>query len=124
MRESWSPTIWAAAIAGAMIWLAGAPLSPPPAVQAGLLEPSGVVQGFPRRFAWTPVPEASFYEITVTPAGGEPLFRQRGSGTVLELAIDAGAEPPPGAYTWEVVVYGAGGEMARAQAGFVVTSAP
>ena len=120
-RESWSPTLLAAAVATAMLWLAGAPLQPPaPAGQAALLEPTGRVPGFPRRFAWTAVPRADSYEITVTPARGEPLFRQRGTGTVLELAIEEDAEPPPGVYEWEVVAYGPSGEVARARAGFVV----
>jgi hypothetical protein len=118
-RGPWTPTLVAAALAAAMVWLAGGPLEPP-GTAAALLEPAGRVERFPRRFAWTPVPRAEVYEITVARVGGEPLFRQRGTGTVLDLEVDPGAEPPPGAYEWEVVAYGRPGEIARARAGFVV----
>jgi hypothetical protein len=123
-RGPWSPTLLAAVLAAAMVWLAGAPLAPGPETAAALLEPNGRVERFPRRFAWTAVPRAEVYEITVARVGGEPLFRQRGTGTTLEIEIDPEAEPPPGAYAWEVVAYGRPGEIARARAGFVVSGSP
>ncbi|HMB71607.1 MAG TPA: hypothetical protein VKU85_20015 [bacterium] len=120
-RGFWSPVLTAAALGAAMIWLAGAPLDRRPASEAALLEPTGRLEKFPRRFAWTEVPTADGYEITVTRVGGEALFRQRGTGTVLELEIDEEAEPPAGAYEWEVVAYGRPGVVARARGAFSVT---
>jgi hypothetical protein len=120
-RGSWNPILIAAALAAAMIWLAGAPLERRAESDAALLEPGGRVERFPRRFAWTAVPRADGYEVTVTRVGGEALFRQRGTGTVLELAIDEGSEPPAGAYEWEVVAYGRPGVVARARGAFFVT---
>lgn len=121
LRGSWGPIVLAAAVAAAMLWLAGAPLEPEPRSGAALLEPAGRLERFPRRFAWAAVPRAEVYEITVTRVGGDPLFRQRGTETVLDLEIDPQAEPPPGPYEWEVVAYGRPGEIARARAGFLVT---
>jgi len=121
-RESWSPILLAAALGAAMIWLAGAPLERrATASEAALLEPSGRLERFPRRFAWTAVPRADGYEITVTRVGGEALFRQRGTGTVLDLEIEEAQEPPAGAYEWEVVAYGRPGVVARARGDFFVT---
>ncbi|MGQ0720515.1 MAG: hypothetical protein ACT4PE_02950 [Candidatus Eiseniibacteriota bacterium] len=115
-------------IAGAlMVWLAGGPFEPrgalvaPGGQPAMLIEPRpGPSPGFPRRFSWTPVAGADEYVVTVGPAGGAILFRQRGETTELELSVDAGADPPPGDYLWEVAAFAQGRPLGTATGTFTV----
>lgn len=117
----WVPLVAAVVIGLLMIWLAGAPLeSKPVAVGGALVEPTGDVDSFPGRFLWTPVDGADLYEITVGRVGGEALFRQRGTTTVLDLEFDEGAAPPPGRYVWEVRAFRLGKLLGAAQATFEV----
>jgi len=108
-----------------MIWLAGAiegGTSHPAGTTLELLSPHGELDRFPRRFAWSPIEGADLYEIFVASVDEEarPLFRQRGPSCELELAVDDGAEPPPGEYAWEVLALRAGRTLARAAGTFAV----
>jgi hypothetical protein len=90
-----------------------------------LRSPAGELSSFPRTFAWIPAPDADLYEITVVSAAdGRALFRQRGDTAHLELTFDPGAEPPPGAYVWEVRAYRRGVPCARGTMRFEVRPTP
>lgn len=124
--RDWGPAAFAAGLGALMIWLAGEPLAPPGEARLVLLAPRGEVPEFPRRFEWTELPGATLYEILVAPEadGAEPLFRQRGSSSVLTLEFDEGAEPAPGRYDWEVLALRGERILARASGGFSVGSGP
>ena len=126
-HRDWVPIGIAATLAALMLWLAGAPLAPvaQPATLV-LLAPRGETPAFPRRFEWSEVPGTSLYEISVTPEGpgADPLFRQRGPSARVDLSFDAGAEPAPGAYVWEVRALQEGRTIARASGSFRVLDRP
>jgi hypothetical protein len=110
----------AALVGAAMLWLAGGPFDGPPpgegrSVEAlELLAPRGEVAAFPRRFEWRPLPAAALYEITVVnEETGAAIFRQRGPTARLDLDVEPGSEPPPGAYVWEVIAIRDGQPLAR-----------
>lgn len=122
-----APIVVATGIAALMLWLAAGPFDPPAGGQGvslpplALVEPSGAVPSFPRRFTWRPLAGADTYEITVVDAReGNALFRQRGSTAQLELQFDPGAEPASGAYAWEVLAYARGRPVARGEGRFTV----
>lgn len=130
-RMSWKPSLTAVVIALLMLWLAGGPFEADPEAAApapglSLVEPLGTFDSFPTRFEWTPEAGVDGYEIFVTPAdpGAAPLFRQRGRSTLLELEIEEGKEPAPGAYVWEVLALTRGRAIARAEGHFLVNAAP
>lgn len=125
------PTVVAGVVAAGLLWLAGEPF---PVVEGGLQpldlpaipleEPRGEYPSFPVRFEWREVRGADLYEITVArPEAEEVLFRQRGNTTLLELDWDAGSEPPPGEYVWEVIATRKGFPVAMGAGTFVVRGA-
>jgi hypothetical protein len=127
--REWFPTAAALAIGAAIVWLAGAPFEireRPPRPALRLLEPAGELHEFPSRFAWTPVEGAAGYEISLTALAPEErlVFRQRGGSSVLDLDFDAGAEPGPGLYRWEVLALRGGSVAARGSAEFRVGPGP
>lgn len=124
----WEPTLVALAIAMVLLWLAGGPFTLHESDSGGgvlptfaLLAPSGELSAFPTEFRWLPVPDAEIYEITVTPMGEKtPLFRQRGSTTILDVDVQPGFDPPAGSYVCEVVALRGGTVLARATRSFHV----
>ncbi|MFN8179871.1 MAG: hypothetical protein U0167_18210 [bacterium] len=126
VREGSSPLIAAALIGAAMVWLAHGPFDAPaaervPLIEMRVVQPSGVVSAFPRRFAWRACPGAELYEITVAnETERRTLFRQRGPVPGLDLTIAPGAEPPPGRYVWEVLALRHGLPLGRGVGNFVV----
>lgn len=116
------------ALATLMVWLARGPFDAPAArVEAvplsalELIAPSGTLATFPRSFSWSESPNVDVYEITVANAEERrTLFRQRGNVPGLQLTIDAGSEPPPGEYVWEVLAFRRGVPCARGVGRFVV----
>jgi hypothetical protein len=126
-RRDWLPIALACPLAALMLWLAGAPLARVAApAELVLLVPWGDVRAFPRRFEWSEATGASLYEVSVAPAveGADPLFRQRGPSSVLDLSFDNGAEPPPGRYVWEVLALREGRTIARGAGSFRVLDRP
>ena len=111
-----------------MVWLARGPFDAPPAhggvvslLPLELRAPVGTLTAFPRSFSWGESPGTDLYEISVAnEADRRTLFRQRGDVAGLQLTFDPGAEPPPGAYVWEVTAYRRGVPLARGVARFVV----
>jgi len=129
-RIEWQPSFVAAAIAMLLWWLAQSPFEIPEEPSGGhrvaapafaLVAPMGELSAFPREFRWLPVPGAEIYEVTVTAHGADsPLFRQRGTTTILAVDVEPGRVPPPGTYVWEVVALRDGVELARSSRTFDV----
>jgi hypothetical protein len=96
-------------------------------VEVPLIEtiaPPESVDAFPDRFEWVPVPGTVYYLVGVAEENDgvmTPLFRQQGSGPVLDVQFEAGRLPPAGSYAWEVYAFGSEGvPIAKGGGRFVV----
>lgn len=89
-----------------------------------VIAPAESLAAFPDRFAWKPMAGTVYYLVGVAEEKDgvlTPLFRQQGSGAVLELEFETAERPPAGKYVWEVYAFGAEGvPIAKGGGTFVV----